>query len=588
MDVSFRFEITRRPAADASVPPGVVAVFVDYGDKNEGLTFDHHACSGDSSSTSILCSEAGLCRLREGLTEASASSICVVTHSSPDLDSVGAATVVHRFASGQETALSPGLVQYIRDKDQGLHMAESPRQSLSILFQAVKNCSGNDVEVMERGIQLVQVVDEAIRKGMCHLGWNDLTDIQSIRTGFSSELSLVADEVQLARSCLSEAPKTLLAVPAQAESGMPSYRWADATVVDFSTLGHEPLGWKDIIRSDRSFTMTGNACPFMAVRSRKHDRDNYIISVEPHSGLSLKGLGAHLDHLESLRSSQLDKAPDTWDPRIRSIAEFRSGSETMSLCRSKRPARQGYDNSDPWYDGRGHEFTIVDTPDSGSVLTDNEILLAILCRYSPFWRENLVADSIVATAFDAQTGEEQPLAPNWLHRFVPSWEGEGSRSAEALNASQESMCLADAISSVATLNMQTRQMALYLPVTSSSPQTIPREDHLLHVMNALYLMAHRRQPIDCTPPSQNTIQKWAERFVATPSPGLWWTVAPELGLLMLDYVGGHAVRQTFDRVSEGYFATIRQLTWTDSLSPVVRQRKRHEAIADFVTRYATR
>ena len=35
--------------------------------------------------------------------------------------------------------------------------------------------------------------------------------------------------------------------------------------------------------------------------------------------------------------------------------------------------RPGYDNSDPWYDGRGHRYTIVDSPNEGTVLTAEEI-----------------------------------------------------------------------------------------------------------------------------------------------------------------------------------------------------------------------
>ena len=38
-----------------------------------------------------------------------------------------------------------------------------------------------------------------------------------------------------------------------------------------------------------------------------------------------------------------------------------------------RPARAGYTNSDPWYDGRAHGDTIVDSPRSGTVLTADEI-----------------------------------------------------------------------------------------------------------------------------------------------------------------------------------------------------------------------
>ena len=43
-----------------------------------------------------------------------------------------------------------------------------------------------------------------------------------------------------------------------------------------------------------------------------------------------------------------------------------------------RPPRPGYDNADPWYDGRGHDFGIVDSPRSGTWLSADEIESAFL------------------------------------------------------------------------------------------------------------------------------------------------------------------------------------------------------------------
>ena len=38
-----------------------------------------------------------------------------------------------------------------------------------------------------------------------------------------------------------------------------------------------------------------------------------------------------------------------------------------------RPFRVGYTNADPWYDGRAHDDSIVDSPRSGTVLSAEEI-----------------------------------------------------------------------------------------------------------------------------------------------------------------------------------------------------------------------
>ena len=43
-----------------------------------------------------------------------------------------------------------------------------------------------------------------------------------------------------------------------------------------------------------------------------------------------------------------------------------------------RPPRPGYDNADPWYDGRAHDYTIIDSPRGGTWLSADEIEAAFL------------------------------------------------------------------------------------------------------------------------------------------------------------------------------------------------------------------
>jgi hypothetical protein len=70
-----------------------------------------------------------------------------------------------------------------------------------------------------------------------------------------------------------------------------------------------------------------------------------IISVRPDSDARLPGLGALLDAAET-------------------AARAGTNRERTS------PPRSGYDNSDPWYDGRAHHDTIVDSPRAGTALAD--------------------------------------------------------------------------------------------------------------------------------------------------------------------------------------------------------------------------
>jgi class 3 adenylate cyclase/tetratricopeptide (TPR) repeat protein len=86
----------------------------------------------------------------------------------------------------------------------------------------------------------------------------------------------------------------------------------------------------------------------------------FINSVLPDSGLTLADLAALLDSLETKRRAELlDQA---------GLAE---------LIRSGEP-RPGFDNPDPWYDGRAALLanTIIDAPRQGSVLELGDILAA--------------------------------------------------------------------------------------------------------------------------------------------------------------------------------------------------------------------
>jgi hypothetical protein len=120
------------------------------------------------------------------------------------------------------------------------------------------------------------------------------------------------------------------------------------------------LFFKDWARSDaeRCPNKVGYAalCVFMSEGPNRPRR--CILSVTPDCGATLSGLGERLDAAEAERRRQLHGVDDrVTDPATGQLKAF----------------RQGYGNSDPWYDGRGHGYTIVDGPRDGTVLTSKEI-----------------------------------------------------------------------------------------------------------------------------------------------------------------------------------------------------------------------
>ncbi len=93
----------------------------------------------------------------------------------------------------------------------------------------------------------------------------------------------------------------------------------------------------------------GQGYPLMSIDRSGKGRNRFILSVDPESGTNLKGLGEILEAHEAEKRNILGKQ------------------------RPIHPVRPPADNSDPWYFGQGHHYTIVDSPRDGTVLTAEEV-----------------------------------------------------------------------------------------------------------------------------------------------------------------------------------------------------------------------
>jgi hypothetical protein len=120
------------------------------------------------------------------------------------------------------------------------------------------------------------------------------------------------------------------------------------------------LFFKDWARSDERRCPNGRGFVGLSVftSASANETRRCILSVTPNSGASLRGLGGLLDQAEGKRRREVYGVDD----RVRDPA----------TGQAKQP-RPGYDNADPWYDGRAHAYTIVDAPRSGTLLTAEEI-----------------------------------------------------------------------------------------------------------------------------------------------------------------------------------------------------------------------
>lgn len=105
--------------------------------------------------------------------------------------------------------------------------------------------------------------------------------------------------------------------------------------------------------------------PAMAIIQRTVG-NRTVVCVDPDSCYNLKGLAVRLQELETERLAA-QGTPDERPSRFRYVD--RDGLERVDpLFRS----------SDPWYDGRAHGYTIVDTPGCGTSLSPDEVFAVIV------------------------------------------------------------------------------------------------------------------------------------------------------------------------------------------------------------------
>jgi hypothetical protein len=81
------------------------------------------------------------------------------------------------------------------------------------------------------------------------------------------------------------------------------------------------------------------------------------VALSQDGGVNLFGLGENLEQMEQKVREQLEG---------RDTRRFDAQGHL-------RPPRPGYDHPDPWYDGRGHAYTIIDAPHAGTSLTADQI-----------------------------------------------------------------------------------------------------------------------------------------------------------------------------------------------------------------------
>lgn len=360
----------------AFVPPGTVApahapgtVYLDVGNDLRPGVLDHHQGAGAAASATSLVPQFPEL-VRAALDGAPAGVVTLVTHEHPDLDCAAASYLARELL--MTGALPPGasaLAAYADRADAGEAMFTHKRPYT--LYSAYRLLARR--LALAGGAPAAQW-DAQIRAGHALIA-------HALAAAGPLDRANPFDAPVMARTDRDEMYEDMQRYDAKLARPETRARRAELTLpTPFGTTVRVPA----LLARDVQNESDPNRCSFFKDWARGDDercpegekgkpgfvatcvwesgpQARCVVSVRPDSDARLTGLAAALDEAETRA-----RAGTPWE-------------------RTGPPRGPGYTNSDPWYDGRAHNHTIIDAPRSGTRLTPDEV-------------ERIVLDFAAATA----------------------------------------------------------------------------------------------------------------------------------------------------------------------------------------------
>jgi len=340
--------------------PQMGKVFLDVGNQLCPGIIDHHQPGAEKECTVSL-----LLRyphyVLDHLRDTPISEVTLVTHISPDLDATTAVFFCHALlTAGGFPLFARSIAAYVRDIDMGICFRRQDIVTVYSIFTAMCELIRRHGE--DRGLSAEQVY--RARVSCVFSLWehvvsrmDDRTDLHSSAVfesphPFQDAEDMVRQDHAVYLEDLKKGKKAEFTIPLKSGSGLER---VDALLI----ADPESLLFRSWARGDSRHSPRGRGFTMLAVN---FGNERYVISLDPQSPYYLKGLGDLLEEAENRKRKR--------------------------LCRERvGENRPGYDSPDPWYDGRNplHNYTIVDTPRSGTVLTWEEIK-EIIYRFSSEYR----------------------------------------------------------------------------------------------------------------------------------------------------------------------------------------------------------
>ena len=393
---SFRFRFV--PVGDTAAPftDPQDELWLDVGNRLQPGVIDHHQMTGNANSAARLVVEHP--ELMTGALRPDRSPedpFTIVLQENVDLDCLASSYLAMRYLSSGTFGISPHaleiFVSYVDRNDQGfLGMSLEHKFTLYAAFYRLKErlLTESPSEEYARGefvrvsTRLFDFVINAIETADVSLYEFDAFTCPGLFTEEDRRF-MERDKLRYEQSLVDERHRArmgMLELP---------LRLGGRKRVEALFIRNVAGESGDLSRNFKIWARTdanrAPSCGGFVVLSMFHHhpvRTFCIVSIKPEVGsdpasdVTLRGLGERLEAAERRKRIETEGV----DNRL------------FDANGNPRQNRTGCDHPDPWYDGRGHKYTIVDGPNGGTVLSPDEIEQILLeygrstdADFKPLW-----------------------------------------------------------------------------------------------------------------------------------------------------------------------------------------------------------
>ena len=378
------------------------SLFIDVGGELKEGIIDHHQSPGFIEDREDMGSSSSLLfafpSLMQAVVNSEKETVTIYVHHGPDFDCYLAVYLASYYIkNGRFPVYADRMVQLANDVDQGSAMIDKANPvSLYTLAHGISHLIFDDETLtfdqknqrsLSRGLSLIEYGFTRLEE--LHEKERDVSSPVLIASGhpFRDEAALIVSDFEKFMDDLHPV------------SGITDIRSLQLPTDDGKVQEVDGLIWEKTPTCKlhklwaRSYgdspRRTGFifTCIPLVMAEPGEGGSRYVLSVKPDEGVHLKGLGKRLELVEQEAEESGVCPPSKRRNRGR-----------------RRYEEEWCNNDDPWYDGRGHHYTIIDTPKRKSMISFDKVKEIVLSFQVPVILEGR-SDCILPFEFDAHAYE---------------------------------------------------------------------------------------------------------------------------------------------------------------------------------------